>query len=471
MKNTIFVLVSFFVYSNVISQTIPSKVHDITLDFIDKEFTSNLDTLEKFKKGQYYRIKIKKIDLSTYKVVINNSDSTISKPLDVSAFTGFNTDGLSKLLSNIVTSTNEALISSTELSMPGIKSNGFSAGSLFTGNPLAKVFVDAQQTFDSVKNELFAFKADLQDEIGGIYYGISRKKSECGDLINCKSLENFKYAINEKRKKLRKLNTTIIAKKRSYIDKCSRFYDNIQADTLIKAWHTSNIGNYDSLLKAVNLSLELIEYSKVAKIYDDISRSTSIKVTTFTSLPLQFSKDQTLLSIDIKPWKDSSNAQSYSTEISFPVYRKSYFAVGTGVYLSGMNDHAYSVSGAQIIDSVTSYSLVQENTSNRELGLAIQLHVGRKFGPNGKLGAHGTFGTGFSFTKSIKPRLQYGGGFSFGDQHRLTINGGGTVGYVDRLSNAFSVGEDFEYSAKPVNVLVSQIKTSWYLSFGYVFLF
>ena len=71
-------------------------------------------------------------------------------------------------------------------------------------------------------------------------------------------------------------------------------------------------------------------------------------------------------------------------------------------------------------------------------------------------------------TQSIKPRLLFGGGLSFGRDHMFAIDVGGIAGYVDKLSSVIEVGQ--AYGEKADTVTVSK-NVGIFASIGYLYSF
>jgi len=192
---------------------------------------------------------------------------------------------------------------------------------------------------------------------------------------------------------------------------------------------------------------------------------------TYYSLPLQFTKEQTILSIYITPRKkeDTSSGnknQFYSTRLTFPFSKKGYNVTGVSYYCSGLYDETYSIQ--KPTDTTSIYN--REPGSTREAGISVMYKAGTKM-IGDWFGGHVSIGVGASIANNIRPRILYGLGISIGKKHMFSFDFGGISGMVDRLSSAVVVGKEYSEKQLPSPITKQTMETSWFLSVGYLFRF
>ena len=406
---------------------------------------------------------------------IDNLDSSAVKPLDLSLLAGFNLDAISSLLASIVNSTSSAM---QEMSNQQVEESTEQA------DLIEKTLTEKQRDILSLlkknddnilnyKNSLFMFRDSIEK-----LYGEQEKNITKALLLNDSStitsnmIDQLYTKVISLRSKLANYHNELTDSKIKYTDFSTNNAKEIKDNKLEKRDEVIKDG-YDKLLATVEVSLSLISVDKISKLAGKMVIIANNSDSKYTSLPLQFSKDQTTLKISITPHDSGNTLPSYHTQLTFPVHKKSYLAIGPGLYSAGFSNESYSIKGQAISDTSNGYTLVPEHKGSPEYGVSILLHYGTKFGykraSNGIGGIHFSAGTGFSFTNPIKPRILLGGGLSFGDRHRLTLDAGLAFGYVDRLSRAFQVGT--VYSEKPESVTISRMQYTGFYSVGYMFCF
>ncbi|GEM_PF-2979874 len=448
----------------------------ITLDFNNKCFIYNECDLKNIKRGDFYKLKITGVNLNVYKVSINNEDSALTSALDLSQLIGFNTDAISGLLASITNSTNSAMVGqdnrteSIKLVPQGVMTQIEPDATMV--NAVLKKINEFSAFIDSTKKELIDFQVDINSLMDEYYKSLNKLElEECPpDFFKCTDIDELYKEVSTHRNKLRTLYGDVIVKRSEINDSIPEYSEDMNKKYKLKEKIEALDGNFGKLMTAIEASIGLIKHEEVQKIAGQLANFANNASKEYESLPLQFTEDQTKLSIDITPHDSNSRLPSYSMSLTFPMYKRTYLAIGLGLYWSpAMNNEAYSVRGKATSDSTAGYGLVQEDVSSHEFGASVLVRYGWRFTKNGMVGAHLAGGTGFSFTNPVKPRIMLGGGMSFGDRHRATFDLGVIGGYVDRLSNAFSVDE--QYTAKPENVLVSKAKWSGFLTVGYIYSF
>ena len=184
----------------------------------------------------------------------------------------------------------------------------------------------------------------------------------------------------------------------------------------------------------------------------------------YYSLPLQFTKEQTFLSINITPRKKddtTSDDQSYSTRLAFPFSKKGYNVTGVSYYCSGLYDETYSIQ--KPTDTTSIYN--REPGSTREAGISVMYKAGTKM-IGDWFGGHVSIGVGASIANNIRPRILYGLGISIGKKHMFSFDFGGISGMVDRLSSAVDLGKAYSAKQLPSPITKQILETSYFLSFS-----
>ena len=185
----------------------------------------------------------------------------------------------------------------------------------------------------------------------------------------------------------------------------------------------------------------------------------------YTSLPIQFHKEEAEVSIQFIPKDSSSGLQiEYLLPIKFP-QKKYYWYVGSSMYYSNLSDRRVSIQKIQVNDLTQSFKLSEEEPLDGEIGIAAILRGGRLIGNSG-LGLHAAAGTGFSIGKEVKPRFMKGCGVSFGQKHSFVIDYGVIVGHVDQIGKNIELG--VELNEEPQQ-LIKQLKWKKIVSLGYAY--
>jgi hypothetical protein len=217
--------------------------------------------------------------------------------------------------------------------------------------------------------------------------------------------------------------------------------------------------------KAVAEFKELINADTIEKLFTSILNLTSGRC--FTSAPIQFTKEQTKLKVELSPKAEKSPLPTYNFgPYLFPVDFKTYWSVGSVFYYAnGLTNERYSSIGTTV-GNTTTYRIIEEDEINNELGIAALLRYGKK-SESSDWGRHFSVGTGLSIEKSPKPRLLIGGGLSYGKKHNFTFDLGLIAGYTDTKSKVIDLNT--VYTEKPSNITVTKLKAGAFVSFGYMF--
>jgi len=184
-------------------------------------------------------------------------------------------------------------------------------------------------------------------------------------------------------------------------------------------------------------------------------------------LPMQVIKEQKEIKISIKPKDKNSGLPSWESSYFIPGPALHYAGTGASFYFAGLIDENYSVLKTINAAGDTISRLAKEDDGIGEIGSAVLFRFG-KLNKNGEFGYHFTVGPGISLNNKPKPRLLIGGGLSCGKTHALAFDGGLVAGFVNKLSNAYTLDQDYIQIEEPT---VTALKASWFFSVGYIYRF
>jgi hypothetical protein len=433
------------------------QLKTIELDFKNKD----IDGLDiKLSKGDLYRFRVTNINMNVYKVQLSQTDTNFLNPLDFSAFSILDPSGFSGLISGI---------NHTISVLPDISTRAFFSDSSRT----EKSFVDSLEIYKSalgsLSNEVKSLSEQLAKDLKEtenyfkraylLNHSYNLQFSETNDIIEemaiyqkqLDSISNLTDSLNSLFIQLLEVNKDLLK-------------DKVNKDS------ANAVENHFVVLNGAIINLKKQTSEEVAlklfsKYVDLINNSSN----TYTSLPLQIYGDHNELKISITPQDSASRLPSYEATYYVPRVSRFYIGIGPGVYFSHLSDQQFSSRGQAITDTTSGYQMVSESGNSYEIGLSAIAHAGWKIRRLDWFGIHGSFGGGLSFTDPARLRVMYGGGFTFGYKHCLTLDFLATTGYVNIQSNA--VNETEIYKEKPESYTVSKIKTAFGFSVGYTFTF
>jgi hypothetical protein len=462
-----------FIFFLLIVVNIGYSQTEILIDFKTKK-EPKLEKANKLSEGDFYKIKVDNINPNRYKITLNAEDITVTSPLATPTFKDISLDGLSKLTSSFKISSGltqqfnnlESSITFNQdfnnllATFPLIntsatikeKINTFSDNSKNYNESLSKI----KMKYDNVKMEFYKFRID---------------KFKQDNTNNTYNLDKVFNNFNEIRNSIGDLKLKISAFQNEFETFIST--DIIKAHLALAANKDDkeNTDKITSFIKEINVKInEFIEavsaenVDKVLKSIVFLSNDTS-----FTSLPIQFRKDQAKVILTFTPVEDAKNyLQTESMTFYFPGIMKDYWSIGTSFYYAfNMLNERFSTLGITDENDDTTYIIKQEEDVKQEFGMALLMRYGWKDKCIKSLGYHFSFGPGVAIEKDIKPRLLLGGGFSLGKKHSITLDAGFLAGYVDRKSSIVDFSQT--YTIKPENLTVTKLDYSPYLSLGYMY--
>lgn len=241
----------------------------------------------------------------------------------------------------------------------------------------------------------------------------------------------------------------------------------IADDAGLKVGNEQAVALYKQLAGDLTKVEASVAADKVQALLKALTDAANNSVLEYLSLPMQFTQEQTRLGIHIEPRGTDNTLQAYHTQLVYPIDRRFYWGISTGLFVSHLYSEAYSAK-AQTSGTTTTYTLVPEDPGKVEFGTSAMLRGGVMLGHGAMpAGLQFGFGPALAVGTKVRPRLLVGGGLSVGDLHKVLLDGGLALGYVDRLSAAYNVPGS--YATAPDNAVVSTLKASFYVGLHYLF--
>ena len=422
---------------------------------------SILKNVSKIREGDFYQIKIKGINQNLYKIGINHIDTTVSAPLTLPTFTNFNIEnGLEKLVGGLESIVQlgdlEKLKNLKKISTPSSEPThpGSKNDSLACSQKL-KCYLDS---INELKKELIAVNKNIYTSYQDIK---SLLLESLGiDFVNTNKNFHKKFLRDFYNQKVQLLNLKLKVRdleheiKKNANDSTCNFRIFNELDTI-----------HNELLTQIDYSINFISDENIFLLLKAVVTIENNSSSEYCSLPFQFIGEQAKVDVSIIPRYDSFNLQSYSTQFRFPLNNIEYNYVSPSYYFSSIHDEIYSSRDTSFGGSTQAY-FIKEEKNSYEMGLATLFNKGEKFSKNQEWGWQLSLGVGVSMTKSIRPRLLFGGGLSYGNKHMIALNFGLIFGNVERLSSA--TPKNF-ILPKEQSVTVSKLDCGIFLSVGYIF--
>jgi len=479
-------------YLNADAQTV------ITFDFQTKKLVGNsYQQLQQLKSGDLYQIQINNINSSLYKISINKRDSSTTSALVMPTFASFGIDALGSLINSLTTGGligGPLLASKHQLSALAVQSN---FKNMLSGNNFK---ADFDRNFpppprkrntdqEIIAGIMFAYETVLKDN----YKKLSTLKVQCDQLIiaynkiiiqsqieyptaanalffqpGLLNLDNLYTSFNGIRSNLNALNDDIDKAGFNYAQEIKPFIKVIKKDKDLVA-SDSKLKGADSLFnKTIAKALDVVSPDNILKFTSSIASAQNSVNRSYSTLPLQFSKDQTTLDLNISPRSDDPKLQSYSTSITFPFKQQEFWGVSTGFYIGSLYNGAYSTLKSVSSSADTTYKVVSEKPSKFEFGVNAMIRYGRKIrSSQDDLYWQTGFGPGVTVSDKVRARLFLGTGIAKGKKHKILFDIGIVAGYTDQLSVLYKENEDS--GVPPGPLVVSHLHAGGYFSIGYLF--
>jgi hypothetical protein len=443
------------------------QVCDIVIDLNNR---NEICLPTNLKRGDFYRVVLKNFNKNAYNVSVNSSNIDTLKPIDIPNFSSISIDNLIKLTGafNYSSKVNSKLID--EVENISFNKNTFESevNILSVNNKIIE---------DRMLIRIEAYKR-LTEELLKIKYKIDVSKDEFFNYKNDKiygsrlgNENDVEKIINDLKNYRREIDSLL----NNFIEQYKEF-EKIVNEITPTPTSTSeagkNIDNFKKLhqetLSKANELRDSLSAEKIDALVTMIIHLTDDRC--YYSFPIQFTKDQSELKIELTPKNDKIPFQKEVIgPYTFPMEFPTYWSVGSSFYAGfGLENDRYSVVSTTEND-VTTHRVIKEDTDNMELGFSAIVRYGKKLELEGlkNVGFHFSFGPGISIEKNPRPRFLLGAGLSVGDKHNLTFDAGLIAGYIDQKSNI--VDENAIFTVEPTNLTVTRLKTGGFFSIGYFF--
>ena len=455
--------------SNPVKSCEKNEMQDIDIDF---ECRSAVLLPKKMKEGAFYRIRVKNINTNIYNIIINSKDTITTKPLtDTPLFKDINLDALIKLTAGFIESVNanekQIAVSDTTYKVATTPTKKIEIpvdykkkleGRLYTIKSSLKIslkaLIEFKKSYDVEKMKLYVYRLKKQSiKNDFIPDGFDYKEA-------LKTFESLRADLIKQAEDLDSIDTNF--KK----DISNQKYKDVLKIESIKESIASINGTIAEINTKIIAFQEQTNAENVEKLLRSILYYTNCR--DYTSLPIQFNKEQAIVSIQFVPKDSTSGLQTEKmAPFYFPVKTSEYWSIGSSLYYAfNLANQSFSTIATSDASNNKTYKVVQEQDLKSEFGIATTLRYGGKF--NEYLGAHLSFGPGVSIEKNTKPRLLFGGGFSYGKKHSLALDLGFIAGYVDVKTNSLDLS--ITYPEAP-QTSITKIDFGGYLSIGYLYKF
>ena len=463
------ICLAFFLYSPTQSQQ-----NIITITKEKGELKISKLPSQKIKKGDFYKIKLKGVNLNNYKIIINSKDTIISPKVTIPDFGSFPIELLQNIIESDEVKTIIANLKEASGKTSSIIPNAYSNNiGLLTSSDLKKKNTTSDDVIiSSAWDEIWLLELEEEriksfaDALWQITQNIDQLKLKIylsqlnykRDSLSKEGLISFKVVLAEIQTLRNQLKSTRVEIQEA-IKKSEEGAKEASAST--KKAKEAFAKQYADLLTSIESATKSIDAKTIHQLlssllYMEDNTKNGFQVTR------QFQGEKEMINISLLPWENDSRLPSYHTAFTFPK-TTTYTEVGISFYYSELYDKEYSIIGDT--EMAPSYRLVEEDKAKGEIGTTILLRYGGRLKPG--LGIHATIGPGISINRKLRPRLLMGGGFAIGRHHMLTFDGGFIAGYVDRKSNAFNL--DVNYATVPEQITIPKLKLNYFISIGVIY--
>lgn len=460
--------------SKVVACLPTAPIATITLDFACRCFEKEtLTTLNKLQPGALYRLRIVHINPLLYKITMGVRDTAALAPLPFPTYGSLGISDLAGLAAGLTATVvvPPKVDKATQKKMIEIGSAfpNFS-DNVKADNLLTKRIQDIKKQITS----LATYTKDLDTSL--LYYSKLVSKSyldyTATDVPSLPSAAEFKDAVEQfgkLRGDLATLRQRVDSSNAAYIAAFTPLRAAIATNADLKKKSSLIDTTYQRFSATLTKVLAGTTAEGVQTLLVALTNAANNSALQYVSLPQQFTKDQSRLRIDIVPRSSTYAVGEFHTQLVYPLNSKHFWGVSTGFFMSQLTSEAYSTSAQAPAGGATTYRLVSEDPGKFEYGLSAMVRVGTLLHPSSSsVGVQFGFGPALAVGTKVRPRLLLGGGLVAGRAHKLLVDGGLALGYVDRLSRAFDPNSAYAI-APPDNPVVSTLKTSFYFGLHYLF--
>lgn len=460
-------------------------LHTIILDFgsLVNQKTEVLKVPKDISEGEYYRLQIDNINLNMFKVSVNAIDTILSKKQETPSFGSLKLDDLAKISGNIIS--NSGLIASidsqgkkqdAETNYQSLKDDKkFEDEKLLKKDPILKrmaeevvkqapiqdLLTTISDHIDKLKLKIFSHRLGAENQPHKVDYNFDAGVKEKFD---------FKQSYNDLLVQIRSAQQAL-KEANGYLDTYQKFYkvhkDEIDKNTDYKEKDLLIKEVYAKQIAVLSEVVTTFTADKIIAVFSPLVSLDQNSCAVYRSLPFYYGGEQAKVRISITPRDESKLSQKYTSTLVFPGVIRTYVTAGISLYAATLYDESYIVNPLNE-GGVKKFQIEREDPNKMEIGAAMLLKGGRKFGCKDFIGWHGQLGVGMSIASKTKPRVLFGGGLTFGRKHMLTLDVGGIAGYADRVNESVLKSS---YDEVPTNVIYSKLKVGLFGGLGYIYQF
>lgn len=462
---------------------------DLIFDFQTKEF-KGLEKLDDLKDRDFYSLSIQNINLNLYKVVIDNQDTNVSASLGAINYSGLPLEKLNDLIAKISAASITAaalnkqsgdsssntlnLIGKPSKDKPKVDPLEVSAQALSKALSIHQgILLSHAKHLLSINHEidtLFRYLAlrileGNMDSYSFVNPGDNdvSNNGEPGTLDQKRRIFEVYRGFANQAAALIELQFTITQETAEIAAVGKVYAETLKKKESLNLFYLTLESLCTELMNRTNALKENIGSDTIAKALSKLIDGFNNRSRFYKSMPQQLSKEQAILTIDIKPRQTDSNLPSYHTKLVFP-YHRDFSGISSQFYYAfNLGDEVYATKRGL---KDTLLSLHKEGTGKGEMGIAaLYTYVSDLKVSQANLAIQ--FGPGISLASKPKPRALAGIALSMGVHHLFIVSAGGIIGYHDILSTAYNTSDQFTTPAS--GVTVSALKADYYVSIGYMF--
>ncbi|UOR06881.1 hypothetical protein MUN82_07210 [Hymenobacter aerilatus] len=451
-----------------------SPVKTLTFDFETKQFDEDPDTvLSKLGKGDFFQVQINHINPLLYKVTTNLKDTAMTTAIPFPSFSSVGLDDLTKAVA--------ALPALGQVVAPSHADDGTDFFKRISSEPPPiRTKSDVRWVISTYQKGVRDYAATLEqvnDSIDQLLYTYNKytlyAHSEFSSVIDDEFIKNHSLeTLLQGLERFRVQSIAIVESARfaqeKFLERSVGYQSIIKNDAELKEADEKTKGAFQKLFEASEKVKARLAPDVVQKYTEGIVVALNSYRRTYISMPMQVLNNSSHLTIHVVPRDEKNGMHSYTLNLLFPVDKRYFWGLSSGLYISRLHNKAYSVQTFRTspLDTLPTYGVRMESPGRFEFGASAMVRFGVNTLWKG-VGWQAGFGPALAVADKVRPRLIIGTGPAFGKNHKLLIDVGCTFGYVDRLSNVYAT--ELPYNEKPSNIVVSKLRAGMHVSLNYMF--
>lgn len=436
------------------------SIATIEIDF-ENRTAPDLEEVKDLEPGQFYRIKIKGINLNLWDISIGNKDTTFSRALRTPVFES-EILGVIKQLGEMMNRTTPPGDTPSPLQNLNAKIAPQSITGYTNDAQADTNLLNTQKILiNNLRDTIVNFDERIQQTLLGISISVLDQLTEeslCNNGENCISLVEANAAFSEHRKEFSGLVELSRTVREGFKNLVKEHPPRVKSDTTRYKDMESNIKTLESNLGLLSNQLSADNIDKALRKLAFLNNKNE-----YISLPLQFTQESATVDINFTPRDKKYGLSPQSMTFMFPPPERQRFSIGLAFYSSGLRDKRYSVT--QVSNEEVRFT---KDRSRYHIGVATLMRyefIQNKSRSPGFFGTL-TFGPGISMTDSVRPNLLIGGGIGYGNKHAIVLDIGAITGKVDRRRKSFSTEQVYPIGT---SFTTSTLKFNVFASIGYLF--